>query len=71
MFNHESAAAAVREAKSLPTREVTREEFIAAFIAIGMKRKKAEQQAKFARIMGSEVVCGKERLALKPTEKTG
>ncbi len=71
MFNREAATAAVREAKALPIREVTRDEFIAAFIAIGMKRKKAEQQANFARIMGSEVVCGNELLILKPTEKPG
>lgn len=46
-------------------REVTREEFVAAFVAKGETLADAELQAKFAAGLGSEVRLGDEWLRIK------
>jgi hypothetical protein len=53
-------------ARTLPTRTVTREQFIAAMRARGASLAEARLQAKIAAALGSEVVAGNERLRIAP-----
>lgn len=48
--------------KDYPLRDVTKEEFVNAMVAIGIPKEKAEESAYFSKELGSYIVVGKEKL---------
>lgn len=53
-----------QDGKSAPSRDVTRDEFIAAAITAGWTSEDADRHARISSIMGSHVLVGKEKLRI-------